>query len=306
MTIGIYKLNFKGTDKVYIGKSDNISRRYREHKSSLNTGKCNKYLLQAFLLYGEPTIEIIHECCLADLDSLEEYYIKLYNATNFGYNILTSANIGLRGEEHGKAKFPNLDIEKVFDLLIDYPEKTFKDISAITGVTIEVISSISKGSHHRWLEDKFPERYIKLKQLTCNRYKSGELNGNSVYTNEQILKVFELLVLCKYSKYEDIEVETSVDIKTITSISNLHNHTWLKILHPDKYSTLEKLKYSRDNYYETKIDSMKNHSIISPEGVTYTDISNITKFAKEHGLDPSHLCKMFKGKAKTCKGWKLA
>ena len=69
MSKGIYLLRFKGTDKVYIGQSLNIEYRYRDH---LNPANRSQKLSEAFILYGNPTLEILCEATDDELDDLEE------------------------------------------------------------------------------------------------------------------------------------------------------------------------------------------------------------------------------------------
>ena len=44
--------------------------------------------------------------------------------------------------------------------------------------------------------------------------------------------------------------------------------------------------------------------LLSPEGIL-TDVYNLAEFARKHGVDPSALSKVRKGKRKHCKGWKV-
>jgi len=86
MTIGIYKLNFKGTDKVYIGQSKNIESRFNSHISALRAGYSTKKLLEAYNSFGTPTIEILCECRIEELNDFENETIEIYNAVDNGFN----------------------------------------------------------------------------------------------------------------------------------------------------------------------------------------------------------------------------
>lgn len=180
MTIGIYKLVFEGTDKVYIGQSINIQKRYKEHLNSFKTGIISKKLLQGFIDFGTPILEIVCICTIEKLNELEDYYILLYNTVgNNGFNTLNSSEDipCLYGESNGSSKYSNKQIELVFNILVDTPEKTAKEIEQLTGVSTSVIYSIANLNNHLWLENKFPQQYKILKNLKGTRYSSAKGMG---------------------------------------------------------------------------------------------------------------------------------
>ncbi len=77
MTCGIYRIRCS-TDECYWGSSNNIERRFREHKSFLKRKKHVNLKLQE--LYNEKGIrslsfEIIEECSIFDLEKKERYYL---------------------------------------------------------------------------------------------------------------------------------------------------------------------------------------------------------------------------------------
>lgn len=175
MKSGIYKLNFIGTQKCYIGQSTNIEKRFREHTSDILNNTCSKKVLQAYLDYGMPTLEIIFEATY-NLDSHENYFISLYNSVIYGFNTLTLAgsyptNIGLN---NSASIYSEEAIEKVFFLLLDV-KNTASNIEKVTGVPKGTISRISSGIGHLWLKDKYPIEYTKLLSLIGNRTKKSIL-----------------------------------------------------------------------------------------------------------------------------------
>lgn len=86
--IGIYKITNKTNNKSYIGKSNNIKRRFIEHRN-LNH-KTNDNLKRAFKKYGIENFEfeILEECPIDKLNEKEIYYIATlkpeYNCTDGG------------------------------------------------------------------------------------------------------------------------------------------------------------------------------------------------------------------------------
>jgi len=93
MTIGIYKILNKVTGKFYIGSSNNIEYRFRQHKANLRHGyHNNSYLQAAWDKYGETNFEFIVEQKLDTIDRLlevEDEWIEKTSCCNreIGYNL---------------------------------------------------------------------------------------------------------------------------------------------------------------------------------------------------------------------------
>lgn len=104
---GIYKITNLVNEKFYIGSSNNLAKRRREHLWSLRKGNhVNDYLQKSFNKYGEEcfkfeVIEYIDN--QEDLLSIEQIYLDNTNACdrNIGYNINEYAvGGGLIGENN--------------------------------------------------------------------------------------------------------------------------------------------------------------------------------------------------------------
>lgn len=175
MTIGIYCLKFQGTDKVYIGQSVNIERRFRTHTYQFNNGLQPKKLQDAYSLYGIPKMSIILECNSTELDDAEEQAMDIYNSISNGFNTCDSINQPpvLNGELNGSSAYTNEEIEAVFNILVNSPTMVAKEIQEVTGVSISVIRAISGGTGHRWLEDKYPTEYKVLIDNSIIRKKNA-------------------------------------------------------------------------------------------------------------------------------------
>jgi len=133
----------------------------------------------------------------------------------------------------------------------------------------------------------------------------GENNGNSVYTNQQIIETFNMLVDTKEISFKDISSVTKVSTDTIKQISRGINHKWLAKEFPEKYKILLSLKGTRASFSNSAQGIGKQYpDIISPDGIIYK-ITNGKAFANEHGLQQSNLYQVLKGYRKSHKGWKL-
>ncbi|MGN1124939.1 MAG: GIY-YIG nuclease family protein [Candidatus Gastranaerophilaceae bacterium] len=104
MTIGIYIIRNVVNNKCYIGQSQNIETRIREHKYLLRNNKYGNLKIQnAWNKYGEDNFvfEVIEECMIDELDELEIFYIKKYDSHYNGYNN-TDGGGGVRGWKHNE------------------------------------------------------------------------------------------------------------------------------------------------------------------------------------------------------------
>lgn len=175
MTIGIYLLRFTGTDKVYVGQSVNIEKRFKQHLNSLKTEASNSKLLEAYKNFGSPNIEILCDCTIEELNTVEKEAIEIFNAVEHGFNIYEDANSApnKKGADSGNSKYSKEQIIDTFNYLVDCPEKTFEEIQELTSVSSSVIGKISCLSLHTWLQEYFPDKYLRLRTLVHNRRKPG-------------------------------------------------------------------------------------------------------------------------------------
>ena len=246
MSYGIYKLTFTGTDKVYIGQSKDIEKRFREHLASFRQATASVKMMQAFNTYGVPLLEILCYCSEADICSLEEKYILLYNSVTYGFNTMSSSGTSPKafGETCGNSSYTNAQIISVFKLLLDV-NNTVEGISKTTGVSISAIAQVSSGIGHRWLLDKYPEEYTKLLSISGNRrlLRATDIktpSTNKKYSAEQYLQVLLLATLNKTAK--EIQSMTKVSIDVIRDITSCRRHKWLEKADPANYAKLKQIK----------------------------------------------------------------
>lgn len=116
MLSGIYQIFCTINSKSYIGQSNNLERRFIEHKKRLKSKKMNHHcihLKRAWELYGENSFKfiILEQCSVEDLNIREQYYIDLFGKEklfNIGL-IAESPKRGVRLSEETKKKLSILN-----------------------------------------------------------------------------------------------------------------------------------------------------------------------------------------------------
>lgn len=97
MTCGIYMIKNKKTGQIYIGQSNNIEKRYRQHCN--HNAKGHSYVERAIEKYGNDSFDciVIEELpnSIDILNQREKYWINYYNTynDNFHYNLTEGGDI---------------------------------------------------------------------------------------------------------------------------------------------------------------------------------------------------------------------
>lgn len=165
MTIGIYALVFNNYNEIYIGQSVDVQKRYNSHIHYLKQGKDeNVKLHRAYSKYGIPSLEIVEECTIAELDSKELEYIILFDTVNTGLNKILPINGIGRGTTAPASIYSEDVIRSLVPLLLD-KTKTLKDIESISGINKNTIISIYNGDMHRWFSEEYHDVIPKIKEL---------------------------------------------------------------------------------------------------------------------------------------------
>lgn len=183
MTVGIYKLVFSGTDKVYIGQSSILENRLNQHINKLKLGTHSIKMNSAYKEFGEPTLEVLCECTVAELNDFENETIEIYNAVDNGFNTLYNAGdfpINY-GEDCANAKYSNVQIIEAFKYLLNNSNVSLYNASVALNMSYIVIRHLACGTSHNWLELEFKNEYKQLMLRNGNRKtaKSASEQGKS-------------------------------------------------------------------------------------------------------------------------------
>lgn len=129
----------------------------------------------------------------------------------------------------------------------------------------------------------------------------GEGNSSAKYTEEDYLAVLRALAYTN-DPFSRVSNYTGVSVDTIKHISRLDSHGYLEGLDPEAYAIVKSKHNNRDNSAATK--GISYPEIVSPDGLVF-NVTNVHKFAEEHGLQYQNLHKVLIGKRISHKGWKL-
>lgn len=283
MTIGIYSLNFTGTNKVYIGQSINIEARYAQHLSKLRLNKANSKLQEAYNTFGTPKYIILIECTPEELNSLEEEAISIFDSVNTGFNVLSIPGAPLLfGERAGTSTQSNETYKKILLLLIkEDPSFTYKEISGLTGASESVIRHIDTFESHSWLEKEMPIEYAKLVSI----------KKNTPY-------------LMRGASYPKIQGPNGsvYEVRHLSNFAKEHG-----LLQPKLTEILAGTRKYHKGWHLTSTEPIpKAQFVVSPSG----DKFEIPKgkgpsFCKDKGLIYSNFWRLLNGKTSSYRGWTL-
>ena len=118
--LGIYKITNTINNKVYIGKSTNIEKRWKYHLEHYTCSKeFNKTLYKALRKYGDKnfTFEVIESMDDLSYDDIsnerEKYWIEYYNSYKNGYNETPGGDGGWDAAIKKIKKLTENDVQKI-------------------------------------------------------------------------------------------------------------------------------------------------------------------------------------------------
>jgi group I intron endonuclease len=165
MSCGIYALYWENQDLVYVGQSQNIEARFKEHLNLIRKRKHTNYRVQdTYNLYGEPILVIIEICDISQSNFLEILWTKEFDSINTGLNITEAGLVG-HGHNSNYNKYSKLQVLGVFRYLYLNRYVARKDIASILKVEESLIVDIATGASHLWLKHKYPKSYAKMQRL---------------------------------------------------------------------------------------------------------------------------------------------
>lgn len=169
-------------DKVYIGLSTNIEKRWAMHRSgpfNPNNKAYNYPLYRAIRKYGIEnfTFEILEECKVCELGEREIYYIAIYAANNRekGYN----QDSGGLYARHGKL---TEEIVEVIKERLRTSTDFLKEIAVEFGIGESTVQYINSGRSWRMDGETYP---IRAKPIYNANMKHQKSNSNQTHVGEE-------------------------------------------------------------------------------------------------------------------------
>lgn len=223
--VGIYKITNSINGKIYIGKSVDIVRRWREH---INCSKYKKSDLspihKAILKYGESNFlfEVLEECEEIELDDKEMFYINLYNSQSnqIGYNITCGGDGGpiMYGNENPNSKVDEKYVIYIRECYKNHISKKicYDELTKNTSINFNTFNSIWFGKSYKNI---MPEVFTEESKLFHKKLAMSQRDKNAHYNvaRSYVLEIRRLKKAGKrYSSVRDmyhfINVNTFKDI----------------------------------------------------------------------------------------------
>ena len=280
---GVYHIKNLVNGKVYIGSSIDINKRWKEHINSLRIFKHHSYKLQrAWDKHGEDnfSFEIIEifNGDIAELRKLEQYYLDLYNASDFSFGYNVSSNTFGRGAQpstyediiNGKLMISKEQFDQVIHYLCN-SRISIPEISKITGVQYRSIYQIYyKENYKNIVKDmNFIHRTI-----------SGEDNHNNKLTEDWVIEIISMLLNKNYM----IDIARKYKISTNIICDIYYHRTWKEytkdIVFPEyekAYNTPTKpiSQYDLEGNFIASFESAREAERVT--GIGYKMISRVCK-----------------------------
>ena len=193
---GIYIIRNLINNKVYIGQSNDIKRRWQEH---IRSGQPDKYakksirdnnapIHRAMFKYGIDNFDfdILEKCSKDQLNEKEKYWINIFksNKKELGYNLTEGGqkNFALRGEKHSQAKLTQKEVNEII-LLLQTTDLSFGEISKkYHNISNSSLCMINTGKTWYNKNIKYPIRQT-------NYGSKGSKNPRSKFTEEQVIQI---------------------------------------------------------------------------------------------------------------------
>lgn len=190
--IGIYKITNKLNGKAYVGQSNDIERRFKEHQQK---GESSRIPLDvAIQKYGKDNFiyEIIEECSLEELNQKEQYWIATLNTVKNGYNCSDGGEQQSIGENNGRSKLTEEDVKKIRKAYADHKKQKevyeeYKDI-----ISFGYFQNLWQGRSWKHI---MPEVFTKEnKEYYIYQNSNGENGSSAQFSNEEVIKIRERYV----------------------------------------------------------------------------------------------------------------
>ena len=186
--IGIYKITEKENPKMfYVGKSNDIERRFKEHKKKTYEqsripfdGYIKEKGIDAF------TYEILEECSIEELSEREKYWVDKLNAKASG-NKFEGGLRDVVGSHNPNAKLTEEDVKKIRIAYNNHKRQkdVYEEYKNI--ITFQSFQNVWQGrSWSHIMPEVFTEEN---KQYYKTEQSKGEQGTGAKFTNEEVINI---------------------------------------------------------------------------------------------------------------------
>lgn len=186
--IGIYKITEKENPKMfYVGKSNDIERRFKEHKTKTYEqsripfdGYIKEKGIDAF------TYEILEECSIEELSEREKYWVDKLNAKASG-NKFEGGLRDVVGSHNPNAKLTEEDVKKIRIAYNNHKRQkdVYEEYKNI--ITFQSFQNVWQGrSWSHIMPEIFTEEN---KQYYKTEQSKGEQGTGAKFTNEEVINI---------------------------------------------------------------------------------------------------------------------
>lgn len=225
-------------------------------------------------------------------------YLLRFTGTNKVY-IGQTTDPTKRKAQHIALLNKGIHTKKLQDAYNTYGEPEF--IKLIEASSYTELCSLEEEAIKVW--DSFNNGFNTKHYVAGREFNScGELNGNSKYSNEEIIQVFLYLVNNKDIPITKVSEVFCMPLICVYEITEGKKHVWLKEIYPEEYALLMSYKGTRKKFITLEQKGIV-HRLISPDGIEYTIKDSVRAFCREHSLNNTSIGNVINGKAKQHKGW---
>lgn len=281
--IGIYKITNMINNKIYIGQSKDIQRRWQQHRTESFNVNCRAYdviFYRAIRKYGIDNFkfEIIEECPEAKLNEREKYWIKFYNTyikndNSNGYNMTEG------GENTSKEL--EYDIELIQKLWLE--GKSHQEIMEAIHCNHSTLTR-----YLDYLGIDASERRKRSNLYKTKRVYQYDLDGNYIKSFLSVSEAARILQQQGINAYT-----SSISYACNSKLQSAYGYIWSY----DKISAVKKkVRHTKVNQYDLNGKCLKTYN-------------SLTEAAKENNINNiSSIVNACTGKSKTAGGyiWKYS
>lgn len=241
--VGVYQIRNTINDKIYIGSSTNIFKRFRQHYDDIRKQKHrNVHMLQEYNKYGLDVfewsvLEVVEQ--KDDLYNREQYWLDITRSYDTGYNehpkAGTSKGYKFRDGLHEKlseahkglrpaAKLSETEVIEICEMMKQGLYD--RDIEKITGTPVSSVNNIRRA--HTWSHITLSYKQEREAMGMCtSRGRKGIEQNNSKLTENDVVVIWNRLLkgdgLSQIARDYNIVPQTIRSIKTRKTWSHITN-----------------------------------------------------------------------------------